>query len=79
MGNPLKKPKKGGKGCFFTAGICICTVVFKLKIYKLQMFSIPSDTKCFFVSLNFILNYAKSRGVFRTQSNIYNGVFCKNI
>ena len=55
MRNPLKRQNKSGKGCFCTAGICKCTVVFKLKIYDLQMFSRPSDIKCSFVSSNFVL------------------------
>ena len=52
--NPLKRPNKSGKGCFSTAGICKCTVVFKRKIYNLQMFSRPSDIKCSFVSSYFV-------------------------
>ena len=52
---PLKRPNKSGKCCFGTVGICKCTVVFKLKIYNLQMFSRPSNIKFFFVSLNFVL------------------------
>ena len=52
--NPLKRPNKNGKGCFSTAGICKCTVVFKRKIYNLQMFSRPSDIKCSFVSSHFV-------------------------
>ena len=52
---PLKRPNKSGKCCFGTVGICKCTVVFKLKIYNLQMFSRPSDIKCSFVSSNFVL------------------------
>ena len=55
MRNPLKRPNKSGKGCFCTAGICKCTVVFKLKIYNLQMFSRPSDIECSFVSSNSVL------------------------
>ena len=42
------------------------------------MFHRPSDIKCSFVSSDFCLisNYSNSRGVFRTQSNIYYGAFC---
>ena len=49
---PFEKAKKSGKGCFCTAGICKCTVVFKLKIYNQQMCSRLSDIKCSFVSLS---------------------------
>ena len=52
---PLKRQNKSRKDCFCTAGICKFTVVFKLKIYNLQMFSRPSDIKCSFVSSNFVL------------------------
>ena len=55
MRNPLKRPNKSGKDCFCSAGICKRTVVFKLKIYKLQMFNGPTDIKCSFVSSNFVL------------------------
>ena len=52
---PFEKAKQSGKGCFCTTGICKCSVVFKLKIYNLQMFSRPSDIKCSFVCSNFVL------------------------
>ena len=52
---PFEKAKQKRKDCFCTAGICKCTVIFKLKIYKLQMFSGPSDKKCSFVSSSFVL------------------------
>ena len=55
MGNPLRRPNKSGKGCFCTAGICKCTVVLKLKIYNLQMFSRTSGIKCSFAFSNFAL------------------------
>ena len=55
MWKRLKRPNKSVKDCFCTAGICKWTVVFKLKIYNLQMFSRPSDKKCTFVSPNFVL------------------------
>ena len=74
----MRNPNKTGKGSFCTAGVCKCKVVFKLRIYKLQMFHRPSDIKCSFVSSNccLISNYSNSRSVFRTQSNIYDGAFC---
>ena len=52
---PFKKDKKSGKGCFCTTGICKYTMVFKLKIYNLEMFNRPSNIKCFFVCSNFLL------------------------
>ena len=52
---PFEKAKQKRKRLFFTAGICKCTVVFKLKTWNLQMFSRPSDIKCSFVSSNFVL------------------------
>ena len=55
MRNPLKRPNKSGKGCFCTAGVCKCIVVFRLKISNLHMFSRPSDIKCSIVSSNFVL------------------------
>ena len=74
--NPLKSPNKSGKGCFCTTGICKCTVVFKLKIYYLQMFSRTSDAVLYLQILS--SSYSNSRGVFRIQSNIYDGAFCEN-
>ena len=74
MGNPLRWPNKSGKGCFCTAGICKCTVVFKLKIYNLQMFSRPSDIKCSFVSSNFVLFRIIRTAEVAIQRNIQNPV-----
>ena len=55
MKNPLKRPNKSGKGYFCTTGSFKCTVVFKMKICNLQMFSRPSDVKSSFVCSNFVL------------------------
>ena len=52
---PFERAKQKWKRLFFTAGICKCTVILKLKIYNLQMFSRTLDVKCFFVSSNFVL------------------------
>ena len=56
---PFEKAKQKWKRLFLyfctVVLICKCTVVFKLKIYNLQMFSRPSDIKCSFVSSNFVL------------------------
>ena len=55
MRNPLKRPNKSGKGYFCTTGSFKCTMVFKMKICNLQMFSRPSDVKSSFVCSNFVL------------------------
>ena len=42
---PFERTKQSRKGCFCATGICKYTVIFKLKIYNLQIFSRPSDIK----------------------------------
>ena len=52
---PFENVKQKRKGCFYITGICKYTVVFKPKIYNLQMFSRPSDIKGSFLCSNFVL------------------------
>ena len=80
MKKPLKRFNKSRKGCFCCNGICKCTVVFKLTICNLQMFSRSSDIKYFFTCSNLfclISNYSNRRGVFRIQSKSMMGLFAK--
>ena len=79
MRNPLKRPSNSGKGCFCTAGICKCTAVFKLKIYKTRLVDFRYKMLFYIFKFCLILNYSNSRGAFRTQSNTCDGAFCENI
>ena len=78
MRNPLKRPSNSGKGSFCTAGICKCTAVFKLKIYKSCLVDFRYKMLFYIFKFCLILNYLNRRGVFRTQSNICDGAFCEN-